>query len=430
MNAKLLNSVPGMNDALPADSAQWQALESAFRTMAARYGFGEVRTPMCEFTELFTRGIGEETDVVAKEMYTFTDRGDRSLTLRPEGTASAVRAYLEHKISSKEPVSRWYYSGPMFRGERPAKGRYRQFHQMGAEVYGDGSAAADAELIDLAYSFVQSLGISQVKVRVNSLGSGDTKQRYTEALRAYYLPLSAQLSAESQRRIESNPLRILDSKAPEDIALRAGAPKLLSLLGAEDKKHFDAVCTMLTRLGTPFEIDATIIRGLDYYTRTIFELTDTSGKLGAQDALGGGGRYDGLIAQLGGGATPAVGFALGCERLLLAASSEALAPLPAKVCAVMAIDREQTELVHAEALLVARELRTAGVTVVVDTRFGKIDRQFAHAERNHACCAVILGAQEVSSGEVKLKNLQAREEKSIPRATMAHAVAQLLAECR
>ncbi len=427
MSADLLRSVPGMNDALPADSAQWQVLEGAFHAMAARYGFGEVRTPLCEFTELFSRGIGEETDVVAKEMYSFEDRGGRSLTLRPEGTASAVRAYIEHKMASKEPVSRWYYSGPMFRGERPAKGRYRQFHQVGAEVYGDPGPAADAELIDFAHSFVSSLGISQVKIRINSLGSGDTKVRYAQALRDYYTPFKAQLSADSQRRIDTNPLRILDSKSPEDVALRAGAPQLIGLLGDADRKHFDLVAAALTRIGTPFEIDPTIIRGLDYYTRTIFELTDTSGTLGAQDALGGGGRYDSLIQQLGGPVTPAVGFALGCERLLLAGSQALLRAKVKTVCAVIAVDRTEPEKVQTEALVIARELRQAGLHVVADTRFGKIDRQFAHAERAGAQCAIILGADEVDKGILKLKNLLTREEVTIPRASLISDVSALLA---
>jgi histidyl-tRNA synthetase len=424
---KTCESVPGMNDVLPADAVRWRALEERFRSVCERYGFGEVRTPMCEFTELFTRGIGEETDVVAKEMYTFEDRGGRSLTLRPEGTASAVRAYLEHGIAGTEPVARWYYVGPMFRGERPAKGRYRQFHQVGAEVYGDGGAIVDAELIDLANAFVTALGVKSPKVRINSLGSGDTRKRYAEALRGYYAPLKDKLSADSQRRLDVNPLRILDSKSPEDVALRAGAPRLMELLGDEDRKHFDKVCDALTALGTPFEVDATIIRGLDYYTRTIFEITDTSGSLGAQDALGGGGRYDKLIDELGGKPTPAVGFALGVERLLLAAPEGALAGAKPASCAVMAIDRDQADRVHAQALAAAKALRDAGVITHVDTRFGKMDKQFRHAERAGARCAVIVGAQELDQGVVKLKDLAAREERVIPRESMVDAVKALLA---
>ena len=424
---KGLESVPGMNDVLPKDAVRWRGLEDSFRAACERYGFGEVRTPMCEYTELFTRGIGEETDVVAKEMYTFEDRGGRSLTLRPEGTASAVRAYLEHSIANIDPVARWFYIGPMFRGERPAKGRYRQFHQVGAEVYGDGGAMVDAELIDLAYTFVRSLGISQAKVRINSLGSGDTKKRYSEALRQYYAPLEDKLSADSQRRLHTNPLRILDSKAPEDVALRSGAPKLLEILSDEDRAHFDRVCGTLTALGTPFEVDATIIRGLDYYTRTIFEITDTSGALGAQDALGGGGRYDKLIEELGGKPTPAVGFALGVERLLIASEGKGASVKAPASFAVIAIDREQPERVQSEALVIAKALRDRGLVSFVDTRFGKFDKQIRHAERSHARFAVIIGAQEINDGVVKLKDLARREERTIPRDSLVETALSLRA---
>ncbi|MBL8678821.1 MAG: histidine--tRNA ligase [Myxococcales bacterium] len=423
-----VESVPGMNDVLPKDVGRWRALEERFRAQCERYGFGEIRTPMCEYTELFARGIGEETDVVAKEMYTFEDRGGRSLTLRPEGTASAVRAYLEHRISNLGGVARWYYVGPMFRGERPAKGRYRQFHQVGAEVYGDGGPMVDAELVDLAYSFVTSLGISQAKVRVNSLGSGDTKRRYADALREYYKPLAEKLSPDSQRRIETNPLRILDSKAREDVALRAGAPKLMELLGDEDRRHFDRVCSALDALGTPYEVDATIIRGLDYYSRTIFEITDTSGTLGAQDALGGGGRYDGLIEQLGGKSTPAVGFALGVERLLIAAPESSLAAPAVKSCAVFAVDRDEPERVQSAALAIAKELRSAGIVVHIDTRFGKLDRQFQHAERVGASCAIVVGKQELDNGRVELRELDTRRQNAVPRDAIVAKVTEVLAK--
>lgn len=424
---KGLESVPGMNDVLPKDAVRWRRLEDGFRAVCERYGFGEVRTPLCEYTELFTRGIGEETDVVAKEMYTFEDRGGRSLTLRPEGTASAVRAYLEHSIGNVEPVTRWFYVGPMFRGERPAKGRYRQFHQLGAEVYGDSGPVVDAELIDMAYTFVRSLGISQAKVRINSLGSGDTKKRYSEALREYYTPHKNKLSPDSQRRLHTHPLRILDSKAPEDVALRAGAPKLLDLLSHEDRAHFDRVCATLTALGTPFEIDATIIRGLDYYTRTIFEITDGSGALGAQDALGGGGRYDKLIEELGGKPTAAVGFALGVERLLLASEDKGAPARTSASFAVIAIDREQPERVHSEALRIAKALRDQGIVTFVDTRFGKFDKQIRYAERSQARFAVIVGAQEIQDRVVKIKDLDRREERTIPRDSLVETALSLRA---
>lgn len=400
-----VQSVIGMNDVLPAEAARWRALEAAFHATCARYGFGEVRTPFCEYTELFVKGIGEGTDVVSKEMYTFEDRGGRSLTLRPEGTASAVRAYLEHAAGS-EPVARWYYCGPMFRGEKPAKGRYRQFSQVGAEVYGDAGFSVDAELIDLAASFLRALGIPKFEVRINSLGSGDTRTRYEEALRAYFTPLRDKLSEDSQRRLEKNPLRIIDSKAPEDQALRPGAPDLIKFLGDDDKKHFDGVCEVLTKLGTPFVVDPTIVRGLDYYTRTIFELKDASGSLGAQDTLAAGGRYDNLVAQLGGKPTPAVGFAMGIERLLLAAP----APKAERAQSVAVIGIGNEAAVCAEALSIARELRSAGIVTHVDTRFGKPDRQFKYADRVGAQAGIVLGSSEVAAGTVVLKDLDVRSD--------------------
>lgn len=417
-------SVPGMNDILPAEARRWAALESSFRETCTRYGFGEVRTPVCEYLDLFVRGVGETTDVVEKEMYAFQDRGGRMLALRPENTASAVRAYLQ-SVAGTEPVARWFYLGPMFRGERPAKGRYRQFHQLGAEVYGDAGPAVDAEMIDLAYTFAAGLGIRGAEMRINSLGSGDSRQRYRDALVAYFTPLADRLSEDSQRRLRTNPLRIVDSKDPRDIALRADAPRMQDSLGDEDRAHFDRLQALLTRMGTPFVVDPTIVRGLDYYTRTIFELKDTSGKLGAQDTLGGGGRYDNMIAELGGKPTPAIGFALGCERLLLAAEGVQPAPVPSAALIVLAGPEETA--VQGEALALARTLREAGVVVHVDTRFGKADRQFRFAEKCGARVGVIVGAQELAEGRVNVKDLAARSQRTVARAELVDAVRAVLA---
>lgn len=418
-----LQAVPGMNDILPSEAPAWRALEDAFRTTCERYGFGEVRTPICEYEELFYR-LGQDTDVVSKEMYTFEDRGGRRLALRPEGTASAVRAYL-NSVAEREPVTRWYYLGPMFRGERPAKGRYRQFYQVGAEVYGDAGPAVDAELIDMAHTFIRALGIERITILLNSLGSGDTRARYREALVRYFTPLKAQLSEDSQRRLTTNPLRILDSKAPEDIALRAGAPKLTEFLNDADRAHFDTLQAMLTKLGTPFVVDPTLVRGLDYYTRTIFEFKDATGRLGAQDTLGAGGRYDNLVEELGGKPTPAIGWALGCERLLLASPERPL-HRPASA-AVIALARAEEIAVQAEALVIARQLRQAGVVTYIDTRFGKADRQFKFAERTGARAGVIIGAAELAAGTVNLKDLWAKQQRTIPRERMIDEVRALLA---
>ncbi len=419
-----LQSVPGMNDVLPADAARWRAMEDAFRATCERYGFGEVRTPLCEFTELFTRSVGETTDVVEKEMYTFEDRGGRSLTLRPEGTASAVRAYL-NSVAGTEPLARWYYMGAMFRGERPAKGRYREFHQVGAEAYGDGGPAVDAEIIDLGYAFIRAIGIEHTDVRINSLGSGDTRLRYRQALVDYFTPLKEKLSADSQRRLLTNPLRIIDSKSEQDIALRPGAPRLTDYLGDEDRNHFDAVQSMLAKLGTPFVVDPTIVRGLDYYTRTIFEFKETSGMLGAQDTLGAGGRYDNLIEELGGRPTPAVGWALGCERLLLAASGHTVAAHPPSAM-VIAIAKSDELAVQGEALAIAKALRDAGIVTHIDTRFGKADRQFRHGEKHGARAGIVIGSAEIAAGTVNLKDLFAKTQRTIPRASLVDEVRALL----
>lgn len=290
---KTLQAVRGMNDILPADSALWQYLERTVADLLAGYGYQQIRLPIVEPTELFKRSIGEVTDIVEKEMYTFTDKGDHSLTLRPEGTASAARAYIQHSMQAREPVTKWAYLGPMFRRERPARGRYRQFWQAGVELYGDPGPFVDAEMIHMLVTLVKELGVEDVEVLINSLGSGDTRQRYVDALLAYLTPHRDALSADSQRRLETNPLRVLDSKAPQDKEVTADAPNILDFLDADDTKHFEDLQATLTALGTPFRVEPTLVRGLDYYNRTLFEVLGHGGELGAQNTLCGGGRYDG-----------------------------------------------------------------------------------------------------------------------------------------
>lgn len=414
-------AVTGMNDILPGEIARWQALEAAFREACARYGYREVRTPVCEYVELFSRGIGGATDIVQKEMYTFDDRGERTLALRPEGTASAVRAALEHGALAKEPVVRWCYLGPMFRAERPAKGRFRQFHQVGAEVYGDPSPAADAECIELAVRFMLDLGIEGFKVRVNSLGGEATRARYREALLEYFGPLRAGLSPESQSRMERNPLRILDSKDPRDVAHKAGAPSILDSLDEADQAHFDAVCALLTALEVDHVVDPTLVRGLDYYTRTVFEVVDTSGSLGAQDALGGGGRYDRLFEELGAeSSVPAFGFALGVERLLLSAPERV--PPEGFCVAVVAAAKGDDLAVTGAAMALARDLRARGVTAHVDTRFHSMKSQFRRANDLGAAMVLVLGDSEVRAGEVTVKTMSTGEQSRVTRAQAVEAV--------
>jgi histidyl-tRNA synthetase len=433
-----LQAITGMNDVLPGDARaegapveRWRALEERFRAHCERYGFREVRTPLCEYTELFHRGVGETTDIVEKEMYTFEDRGGRHLSLRPEGTASAVRAALEHSVLARNPVARWYYLGPMYRAEKPAKGRYREFFQVGVEVYGDGSPAADAEVIDLAAGFLRSLGITQFRVRLNSLGGAASRQRYREALVAHFAPVEAELSPESRARLARNPLRILDSKDPRDLPFKANAPRVLDHLTDEDKAHFDRVCAFLTALGVPYEVDHAMVRGLDYYTRTVFELQDASGSLGAQDSLGGGGRYDNLFRELGSPTdVPAVGFGLGIERLLMAAPAPS-AQKPYRA-AVVAASKDDVA-VQSAALALAKELRELGVETHVDTRFGSLKSQMSRAnEQLGAAAVLILGGNEIASGVVTLRDMTRDKDDPDKQRTVARAevVAAVLAHRR
>jgi len=316
-----LQAIKGMKDILPDEISKWHRLESAFRQRVEAYGFREARFPIVEPTALFVRSIGETTDIVEKEMYTFTDRGDKSLTLRPEGTASSVRAFVQHSVQAREPVTKWYYIGPMYRRERPAKGRYRQFYQAGIEVFGDRGPFVDAEVIDMVVGLISSLGITEVEVLVNSIGGPETREKYRDALLAYLTPYRTELCADCQRRMDANPLRVLDCKVPRCAEIAADAPSILKHLTDEDRAHFDGLQETLTILGTPYRTDGSLVRGLDYYTRTLFEVLGKGEGLGAQNALLGGGRYDQMVKSLGGPDTPAIGFAMGLERLLMAMPS-------------------------------------------------------------------------------------------------------------
>jgi histidyl-tRNA synthetase len=410
----------GMNDILPDEVRRWQALEGAFRTTVERYGYGEVRTPLLEPTELFVRSVGEATDIVQKEMFTLDHHGD-SLTLRPEGTASAARAYVEHAVHGREPLSRWYYLGPMFRAERPQRGRYRQFYQAGCEIFGDAGPAADAEMIDMLYRFLRELGIEDVQVLVNSLGSAGTRERYRETLRAHLAPRAAELSETSQRRLNENALRILDSKAPKDQELVADAPPIIDLLDDADRAHWDGLRRHLDALGVPYRSEPRLVRGLDYYTRTLFEIQSSAGGLGAQNALGGGGRYDAMIQDLGGPAVPAIGFAIGLDRVLLA-MGERPVPLPA-TCFVAPIG----ERAIVEGLLLARELREQGVRVDLDGRGSSVKSMLRRANAVGARCCVLLGDSELDRGVVKIKDLAGHVEEEQPRAAAVSAILARLA---
>ena len=417
----LLQAVKGMNDVLPDEVGRWQRLEQRFREVTARYGYREVRTPIVEPTQLFVRSIGETTDVVEKEMYSFVDKGEDALTLRPEGTAGAMRAYLEHSVYGQEPVTKWIYLGPMYRRERPAKGRYRQFYQAGAELYGDAGPYVDAEMIDMLATFLREVGVLDVEVLVNSLGGTETRARYRDALLAYFAPHREKLSEESQRRLEINPLRILDSKAEQDKQFAAGAPNILDFLSDEDRAHFDGLRRTLDALGTAYRVEPRLVRGLDYYTRTLFEIQGRGGALGAQSAICGGGRYDNLVQQLGGPATPAIGFAFGIERVLLAGNS---AP-EAQHCDVLVIAASSSEL--GEAVLIARDLRALGLKVDADLRGQSMKNQLRRADKLGARLAVLIGGAEIERGVAQIKDLGARTQEEVPRSTLTARVTALLA---
>ncbi len=411
--------VKGMNDILPAEIARWRAVESAFRVSMELGGFREVRTPHIEHTALFVRSIGESTDVVEKEMFSFP-HGRDNLTLRPEGTAGAARAYVEHRIANNEPVTRWYYLGPMFRAETPQRGRYRQFHQAGAEILGDPGPACDAELIDGLVRFLQAIGVPRVTVHINSIGSGDTRTAYARALRDFLEGRASDLSEESRRRLATNPLRILDSKDPRDQAQLVHAPPVSAFMSDADRAHFEGVKAHLSALGTPFVVDPRLVRGLDYYTRTLFELKADKEELGAGNTIVGGGRYDRMIEELGGPSVPAIGFAAGVERLLIASE------LPVQGPRIDVFVAPIGEAAVGPALCLARDLRAAGSSAEVDARGAGMKSLLRRANNLGARFAVILGDQELAAGTVQLRDLDGRTQDAVPMADAARIVQERL----
>ena len=411
-----LRAVKGMNDVLPEAIARWHRVERAFREISSRYGYAEVRTPVVEPTQLFVRSIGEATDIVEKEMYTFEDRGEGHLTLRPEGTAGAVRAYVEHAVSGREPITKWSYLGPMFRRERPQRGRYRQFWQVGLECFGDPGPFVDAEMIELVVTLLASLGVQDLEVLVNSLGSGSTRARYREALTAYFAPHRDRLSEDSQRRLATNPLRILDSKSAADKEISAGAPSLLEFLDDADRTHFEDLQRALGALGVKFRVEPTLVRGLDYYSRTLFEIQGRGGELGAQNTICGGGRYDGLVKELGGPDVPSIGFAMGIERVLLVMGGEDRA---ATIDVAVAVADSS---MRTEAAVLLRDLRAAGMVADGDLRGQSLKSQLRRADKLGARAVVVLGPAEAERGVVQLKDLAKHESQEVPRAEVVARV--------
>lgn len=416
-----LQSLRGMVDLLPAQVAVWQMVEATAREHFRRAGVQEIRTPLLEVTELFARGIGEATDVVGKEMYTFMDRGDRSCTLRPEGTASVVRAAIQHGLLSQGSQRLWY-GGPMFRYERPQAGRQRQFHQIGLECLGFADARSDVEAIAIAWDLLADLGVQGLALELNTLGSTDDRARYREQLVAYLQQHKDALDPDSQDRLERNPLRILDSKHATTQALLAEAPTLADALAPESRERFEQVQAGLAALEIPFTLNPRLVRGLDYYSHTAFEITST--QLGAQATVCGGGRYDGLVEQLGGAPTPAIGWALGMERLVLLLSQGADGSSAVGVPDLYLVNRG--EAAEAAALVLARNLRRAGLSVELDASGAAFGKQFKRADRSGSSWAAVLGDAEVEKGLVRLKPLRGEgQEQELSLAELSALVARI-----
>jgi histidyl-tRNA synthetase len=424
---KKIQAIRGMNDLLPSDSQRWQFFEAKVRQLMLRYGFNEIRTPIVEQTALFARSIGEVTDIVEKEMYTFDDRNSESLTLRPEGTASCVRAAMQHGLLYNQTQRLWY-QGPMFRYERPQKGRYRQFHQIGVETFGFDGPDIDAEVILLSARLWQELGLMEhVTLELNSLGSSEARAAYQATLVAYFEQHYAVLDEDSKRRLTSNPLRILDSKNPAMAEMLDAAPQLMDHLDTDSREHFEQLTEMLEAAGITYVINPRLVRGLDYYCRTVFEWTTTA--LGSQGTVCAGGRYDGLVEQLGGKPTPAVGFAMGIERLILLLDTLELIPDDALGgCDVylLAMDDSATTA----AITLAEQLRgeLPELRLQLHCGGGSFKSRIKKADKSDASMAILLGEDEVAAQSATLKFLRDdREQLRVPLATLGRTLRELLA---
>ncbi|MEB3178233.1 MAG: histidine--tRNA ligase [Nostocaceae cyanobacterium] len=422
-----IQAIRGTRDILPAEVSYWQRLEATAREILKGAVYQEIRTPIFEQTDLFERGIGEATDVVGKEMYTFTDRGDRTLTLRPEGTAGVVRALIEHGLYTQGGVQRLWYTGPMFRYERPQAGRQRQFHQLGVEVLGSSDPRADAEVIAIACDILQTLGLKNLHLDINSVGNQEDRQRYRQALVDYLTPYQDELDPDSQDRLQRNPLRILDSKDKRTQEIAQDAPSILDYLSPPSQQHFEQVQQLLGNLGIEYQLNPRLVRGLDYYTHTAFEII--SDDLGAQATVCGGGRYDGLVKQLGGPDTPAVGWAIGLERLILLLQQLQAPPAPELDFYLIS----KGEVAEAQALVLAQKLRRAGFSVDLDLSASGFKKQFTRADKSGAAACLILGDEEANQQTVKLKWMASKQQSAIAQTELLANLDDIrkhLAECK
>jgi histidyl-tRNA synthetase len=404
-----IQALRGTRDILPEEVRYWQLLEAIARQILDRAAYQEIRPPIFERTELFARGIGEATDIVGKEMYTFNDRATppRSVTLRPEGTAGVVRAYIQNNLYASGGVQRLWYTGPMFRYENPQAGRQRQFHQLGVEVIGSADPRADAEVIAIASDILRTLGLKNLHLDLNSVGSPEDRHQYREALVNYLMPYKDELDKDSQERLTRNPMRILDSKDERTKQITQDAPSILDYLSPESKQRFEQVQQLLSELGISYQLNPRLVRGLDYYTHTAFEII--SDDLGAQATVCGGGRYDGLVQELGGNSTPAVGWAIGLERLIILLQQIQQSPRQALDFYVVS----RGELAEARSLILAQKLRQAGFSVEIDLSGSAFKKQFARADRSGAVACLILGDEEAQTQTVQLKWMASKEQQAI-----------------
>ena len=423
----IIKAARGTRDILPPDTALWQHVEQAARDVFQRYDFHEIRTPIFEDTQLFARGVGEETDIVSKEMFTWEDRPRaqsekaQSLTLRPENTAGVVRAYIEHKLGETGKLQKLYYMGPQFRRERPQKGRFRQFYQIGAEVLGPPSAgsespARDAEIITMLAQLLREVGIRNWELQLNSVGCADDRARYNQALREALAGVKDRMCADCRRRAETNPLRVLDCKVPEDQPIIESLPKISAYLDEPCREHFNKVKKILNHVGIRYQMNERMVRGLDYYTRTTFEFTH--GGLGAQSALLGGGRYDGLSEALGGPKAPGIGFALGLDRFVLALQAEETVGIPNQSPIIYVAPLGQG--MNAEAAVIARDLRKQRIAAELGDETFRAKKSFEAAERTGAKYILFVGENEIASGQFALKNLKTGEQTAVARAEIAN----------